>query len=109
MDDNVVGKINLGRRQTGLAAVQLLLLSLARHALPDVGVTFHRSGVPRVDASSGGAVDDLRAGIRRSGGQGCRPSLLRSSPPSPPPFPQSPRQLDRPPRWYGDTRRGNRT
>jgi hypothetical protein len=32
MDDNVVGKLNLGRRRTGIPAVQLLLIALARHA-----------------------------------------------------------------------------
>jgi hypothetical protein len=32
MDENVVARINLGRRQTGVAAVELLLLCLTRHA-----------------------------------------------------------------------------
>lgn len=31
LDDNAIGLLNLGRRQTGLPAVQMLLLCLAKH------------------------------------------------------------------------------
>jgi hypothetical protein len=31
LDDNAIGLLNFGRRQTGLPAVQMLLLCLARH------------------------------------------------------------------------------
>jgi hypothetical protein len=35
VDDNVVGRLNCGRRRTGLPAVQLLILCLARHTAAD--------------------------------------------------------------------------